>query len=112
MAYHDATQFGLGYAWCEAHCESLNAQWQLVLAEDDSAIDQDLHVPLLPTCERGGWFGGLRPKLSLDAQGNPRIGYDAEHKQECLRNPDDPNDPTTYVETKWWTSRFLFFPQP
>ena len=112
IAYRDGDSFSMGYAWCNQHCETMDAQWTSQVAEESNAINVDLNVPVLPTCVRGSWFGGLRPVLVLDRQGNPRIAYDAEYLMECRSNPDNPNDGTTYVETKWWASRVVFFPQP
>jgi hypothetical protein len=111
IAFRDGAA-NLGYAWCDADCEGEGAQWKKLLAEDSNSILEELNVPILPTCVRGGWFGGMRISLALDAAGNPRIGSDAEFKMECKRYPDDPRNPATFVETKWWTSRFVFFPQP
>ena len=111
LAYR-ASVDDMGYAWCDLACEGDAAQWRFHTAEDGSAILADLSVPLVPGCLRGDWFGGLRPVLALGADGNPRIAYDAEFKMECKRYPDDPNSTLTFVETKWWTSRVLFFPQP
>ncbi|MBC8076320.1 MAG: hypothetical protein H7Y32_09630, partial [Chloroflexales bacterium] len=102
----------IGYAWCDSACESEHAQWRYQVAEESDAIGADLSVPLLPHCLRGGWFGGLRPTLALDRASNPRIAYDAEFMMECRRYPNDPTNQQTFIETKWWTSRLLYFPQP
>jgi hypothetical protein len=111
IAYRDGVA-NLGYAWCNADCTGEGAQWNKVLAEESNVILEELNVPILPTCVRGGWFSGMRLTLALDAAGNPRIGYDAEFRMECKRYPDDPSNPQTFIETKWWTSRFAFFLQP
>ncbi|MFV9507019.1 MAG: hypothetical protein AB4911_20915 [Oscillochloridaceae bacterium umkhey_bin13] len=111
LVYTDGVA-NLGYAWCDNACERANHQWRFTQAEDSNVILRELNVPILPECVRGGWFSGKRPTLVLDAQGHPRIGYDAEFRMECKRFPDDPNSTLTFVETKWWTSRFAFFPQP
>ncbi|MFO7684314.1 MAG: hypothetical protein R6X34_30150 [Chloroflexota bacterium] len=112
VAYRDLNSFSLAYFWCDGLCESPNPQWHVTLAEDSAQIGDEHPISPLPTCVRGGWFGGLRPVLALDAQDNPRFAYDAEYMMECLQNPGNPNDPSTYVEAKWWTARFVFFPQP
>lgn len=112
VAYRDGNSFSLAYLWCDGLCQSLNPQWHVALVEDSSQIGAEHPISPLPTCVRGDWFGGLRPVMMLDAQDNPRFAYDAEYMMECLDNPNDPNDPSTTVEAKWWTSRFVFFPQP
>jgi hypothetical protein len=104
--------FNLSYLWCSAECETLNAQWHMSMVEPIGQLSEDNPISPLPTCIRGSWFGGLRPVIALDAQDNPRLAYDAEYKMECLKNPGNPNDPSTYIETKWWTTRFVFFPRP
>jgi len=112
IAYQDWEKGGLGYIWCAANCNTSAAEWRGGLVEDDGVLDQTHSIKPLPTCVRGGWQGGKRPALSLDAAGNPRIAYDAEYLMECYRYPDNPSDRSTYTETKWWTSRVVFFPQP
>lgn len=42
------------------------------------------------------WCDGLCESLN-----NPHFAYDAEYMMECLKNLNNPNDPSTYVETKW-----------
>jgi hypothetical protein len=109
VAFRDRHSFSLGYLWCIKDCESEAPQWDAAVAEPSSHIGEEHPIQPLPTCVRGSWFGGMRPVLALDSQDNPRIAYDAEYQMECYRNPDNPNDRSTYVETKWWTSRVVFF---
>lgn len=112
IAYQDMTQTGLGYIWCNENCESEQGVWQGGLVEDDNAIDREHPIRPYAECPQGTWIGGMRPSLSLDKDGNPRIAYDAHYLMTCYRYPDDPNDRSTTTEPKWWTSRFIYFPQP
>jgi hypothetical protein len=112
IALRDGDEFGLSYLWCEGACETAAAQWKMGLVEPIGQLGEEHPIRPLPTCIRGGWFGGLRPVMVLDAHDNARFAYDAEYKMECLKNPGNPNDPSTYVETKWWTSRFIYLPRP
>jgi len=112
IAYRDRDQYGLGYAFCNENCESAQGRWTTGLVEDDNQLNQEFPIKPLPHCDTSAWFGGLRNNLTLDAQGNPRIAYDAELMMRCKRYPDDPNSNETFVETKWWTVRVVYFPQP
>jgi hypothetical protein len=100
---------GIAYAWCGQECESGNSRWWFVIAENSARLDQEQSINLPADCLRGGWIGGYRPRLVLDAQDNPLIAYDAEYLMECRRFPNDPSNPSTYTETKWWGSRLIFF---
>jgi hypothetical protein len=112
IALRGGNNFSLNYLWCDGACETDNAQWNMAVVEPIGQIGEEHPITPLPTCVRGGWFGGLRPVIALDAQDNPRVAYDAEYMMECYINPGDPNDPRTRVETKWWTTRFVYFPRP
>jgi hypothetical protein len=110
LAYqHDVS---LGYAWCDSGCESGQPTWQYLVAEPSSALDAALSVPIPPECMEGGWLGGYRNRLALDAQGHPRIGYDAEFLMRCYRTPQNPDPGNTFVETRWWGARVAYFPHP
>jgi hypothetical protein len=70
---------GLGYAWCDAGCETDGVQWRSKEVESADALSQDYDILPIRRCSVSTWFGGVRPSLALDAQGNPRIAYDAQH---------------------------------
>jgi len=93
---------GLGYAWCDTGCESSSATWQGGLVEPSS--DLDVEWPIVPPigCSSSYWYGGYRPSLALDAAGNPRIGYVAQHLHGggCT------------VAEDYRAVRFAFFNQP
>jgi hypothetical protein len=111
IALRSGSNFSLNYLWCDGACETDNAQWNMAVVEPIGQVGEEHPITPLPTCVRGSWFGGLRPVIALDAQDNPRFAYDAEYMMECYINPGDPNDPRTRVETKWWTTRFVYFPR-
>jgi hypothetical protein len=79
IAYRNATSDGLRYAWCDTNCESTSTVWQQRLVESSTVLDTEWPIPPPANCTTAFWYGGYRPSLSLDATGNPRIGYDAEH---------------------------------
>jgi hypothetical protein len=79
IAYRQDQPQGLGYGWCSSACESADALWQHRLAEPSDALDTAWPIAPPEGCTAAFWFGGYRPALALDAAGNPRIAYDAEH---------------------------------
>lgn len=78
MAYMTHNQ-GLGYSWCNEQCETASAVWQHGVAESNTTLSGDYDVLNTHRCTVSTWFTGVRPSLTLDAQGNPRIAYDAQH---------------------------------
>jgi hypothetical protein len=95
---------GLGYVWCDTNCESSSANWQGGVVEPSS--DLDLEWDILPplNCSGSYWWGGYRPSLALDAAGNPRIGYVAQH----LHGGGD----YCWIEEDYRAVRFAFYNQP
>ena len=95
LAYHApmAAGFGLSYAWCDANCEGSAAGWQTKKLEASETVNNELPVPPwpgcpfpncnppIPGCTVSTWDSGVRPSLALDADGRPRIAYDADHHQ-------------------------------
>jgi hypothetical protein len=78
MAFETASR-GLGYAWCDAACETAQAVWRSREVEPAAALDNDFEVLPMHRCTISKWFNGNRASLVLDRAGNPRIGHDAEH---------------------------------
>jgi hypothetical protein len=78
LAYHEIAS-GLGYAWCNANCESSTATWQQREVEASGALEADYPVPPIRHCSISVWVSGEMPMLALDRTGHPRIGYVAEH---------------------------------
>jgi hypothetical protein len=70
---------GLGYAWCDQNCESGSSSWQNLLADSNDQLNADWNRVSAFGCTSRGWIGAHRSSLALDAAGNPRVGYDAEH---------------------------------
>lgn len=78
MVYSDRNQ-GLGYSWCNETCESTAAAWNHAAAETSASLSDNYEVLPIRRCTVSTWFTGVRPGLALDAQGNLRIAYDAQH---------------------------------
>lgn len=71
--------FGLGYAWCEANCQSASGTWHSQLAESSEVLNAEWPRPPYPGCTFSSWYGGYRSALALDPDDNPIFFYDAEH---------------------------------
>jgi hypothetical protein len=116
LAYHAplAAGFGLHYAWCNANCETSAQGWQYQEIEPSEDVNQELPIPPwpgcpfpecnppLPPCTISTWDSGVRPSLALEANGHPRIAYDAEHRQGGACG--------TFTDAK--LARFALFDQP
>ena len=85
MAYYvdnASTSWVLGYAVCTANCEDHTAAWQTQFVETSDDLDASDPIPLKSGCSVSSWLEvGHTPSLTLDAGGNPRIGYTAKHYQ-------------------------------
>lgn len=119
IVYHAplAAGDGLYYAWCSANCEVEETDattWQYEQVESSEKVEQELPIPPwpgcsfpqcdppIPACTLSAWDNGLRPSLALDAAGNPRIAYDAEHGQGGACG--------AFIDTR--LTRFTLFDQP
>ncbi len=78
MSFETSGQ-GLGYAWCDANCESDSADWQSQEVETQASLADNYEVLPIHRCTVSTWFNGQRSSLALDPAGNPRIAYDAQH---------------------------------
>lgn len=93
IAYTLGASGGLGYSWCNSNCvNGAPAAWQHGVVENPAQLQAALPHSHPTTCDRGGWTG-LTPVLTLLANGNPHIAYDAAYLAHCLRD-DNPNDGT------------------
>jgi hypothetical protein len=98
------TDEGMGYAWCDAGCQSSGGSWTLGAVEAAS----QLATATPPSgCGVVGWTfgdeaGGAGISLALDPQGNPRLAYDARHLVLC----------SGHVETSIEWPRFSAFTAP
>jgi len=115
LAYHApvAAGFGLFFAWCNNNCESSNAGWQEQELEPSEQVNQELPIPPkggcsfplcnppVPACTISTWNTGVRPSLALDAAGNPRIAYDADHEQGGACSPFTDTRLTRYIQIQW-----------
>lgn len=95
---------GLGYVWCDTNCESDTPTWLGGLLEPSSDLDVEWDILPPLNCSGSYWWNGYRPSLALDAAGNPRIGYVAQHLHgsgsSCLTGED------------FRAVRFVFFNKP
>jgi hypothetical protein len=78
MSFETAGQ-GLGYAWCDADCESEAAAWQSQEVESQASLAENYEVLPIRRCTVSTWFNGQRSSLALDPAGHPRLAYDAQH---------------------------------
>jgi len=101
----------LFYAWCTGACQTDDAIWAARELQLAPIMEAQMPISTWPGCLRNTWVAGERPALALDAQGNPRLAFDADHYMECYRNPDRPQD-GTYTESRWQSAGVYFFPRP
>jgi hypothetical protein len=78
MSFETAAQ-GLGFAWCNTDCETGSANWQSQEVESQASLADNYEVLPIHRCTVSTWFNGQRSSLALNAAGNPRIAYDAQH---------------------------------
>ncbi len=82
----------LVYSWCEQACASAE-NWLHGLAEQPAALDATKVVVIPSGCVPGIW-DNYGVSLALDAQGNPRISYNATYQAQCAHNPKPGMPPT------------------
>jgi hypothetical protein len=115
LAYHAglSTGDGLYYAYCNATC-GVVANWHSNRVEPSAKVNTELPIapyggcsfpqcnPPIPACSYSFWETGVRPALTLDAAGDPRIAYDTDHHGAAY--------PCTSTDTR--QTRFALFNQP
>lgn len=102
---------GLGYAWCDANCNT-KAGWKEQVLETEAALSTAWPVARPGHCDAGFW-DSKTPVLTLDPAGQPRIAYDSAYETRCWY--DDPNDnlpPYLTFHQLWHTVRLHLLPQP
>jgi hypothetical protein len=86
---------GLGLAWCNSGAETGAPAWQRKIVESNSSLANNYEVLPINFCTVSAWINGQRSCLALDPAGNPRIGYDAQHRWSGV-----------YVEHPWDSCNF------
>jgi hypothetical protein len=112
VAYVLQDGYGIGYAWCNRHCESAQGQWQQRVVETSTKLARQYPIARPLICDVGLWES-LAPALALDQAGNPRLAYDAAYHTRCLydHDPDDDIPPVSQFWQLWHTVRAIYFPQ-
>ena len=100
----------LAYSWCNATCDQTTS-WQHALADKLQALDATDPVAIPPSCVPGGW-SNYGPTFALDAQGNPRIAYNAVYYADCINLPHPGLPPTSGYQEIAHRVRVFFGPQP
>jgi hypothetical protein len=70
---------GLSFTWCNRDAETGDSNWQRKVVESNESLSQNYEVLPIHRCTVSKWVNAERCYLSLDPQGNPGIGYDAQH---------------------------------
>lgn len=110
IAYRNAKDDGIGYIWCNEQCESAQGNWQGGLLESAETLAKDLAIPVAPHCTLAYWFGGFKPSLTLDGEGNPRILYEAAQYQRCTQRQG--RSAASTIQKSWNAVRLIFVSQP
>jgi hypothetical protein len=113
IAYAAWNNGGLGYAWCDAQCDTANATWENKIIETRTELQQAWDVPFpLDHCDAGMW-NSLTPTLDL-VGGHAHVAYDATFHARCYYD-DDPTDndpPDWHYGLVMRSVRLLVFTQP
>lgn len=84
--------YTIGLAHCEGTaCEAEGVGWTIDKVEGGGDMEPDATF-LWGSCNVGAWFLHS-PSIALDAQGRPRVGYQARDISAGGGDPHDPNDP-------------------
>jgi len=86
---------GLGFAWSNNNVESGEGGWEHRIVESDASLAANYEVLPITRCTLSSWNNGQRSSLALGRDGNPRIGYDAEHTWSG-----------TYLDPPWGNCNF------
>lgn len=100
--------YNIGLYYCdEADCTSEDAKWDLTKVEFGSDIPTD-EIFLWDNCTVAAWFLHS-PSIAIDANGQPRIGYQARDISGGVTQP-DPTRPRCVAGTDMTWSRLAVMP--
>ena len=77
----------VGLAECLAACDTTAAEWDTILLDSNTELENDWAVPLAPICD-GGLWNFWTPSLVYDPAGNLRIVSDVTYHGYCWWNTD------------------------
>jgi hypothetical protein len=100
--------YNIGLAHCDAaRCAVEDAKWDLTKVELSSELPRD-EIFLHDNCTIAAWFFHS-PSIALDADGRPRVGYQARDISGGLSRP-DPTKPRCVAGTDMTWSRLAVMP--
>jgi hypothetical protein len=70
----------------DAHCTADDAEWKFESVEKASSMKPD-EIITWPNCTVAGWMLN-GPSIAIDAEGAPRVGYQARDVSGGFSNPD------------------------
>jgi hypothetical protein len=100
----------LGYTWCDGGCEGDAGQWRQRSVETSAALDAVFKPDIPLACKDQAWLEAI-PSLDLDANGNPRINYDALNVAMCYYDLGPGNGTGYRAEKIWRAARYVYFAQ-
>lgn len=96
--------YNIGILHCdEGSCTPADAKWDLTKVEAGGEMDPD-EIFLWENCDVAAWFLHS-PSIALDADGTPRVGYQARDISGGWDNPDPANTPDCVAGTDMTWSR-------